>query len=134
VTTNQSDDFSQLKNLAEQGNSDAQFRLGSMYLRGQDIRRNLAKSREWFQKAADHGHGCAQFNLGVSYLSEAIMQKSPLNDGRHIKTLAYFWLLIAFSNGHKNWRQRLFLYVAKILLSKDQRIEIEERAQRWPSR
>ena len=41
---------------AEQGNEDAQFRLGTMYLFGFGVTQDFKKARECFKTAADQGH------------------------------------------------------------------------------
>ncbi len=52
---------------AEQGNSQAQFSLGSMYHKGEGIPKDLAKAVEWYQKAATQGDAFAQSALGGMY-------------------------------------------------------------------
>ena len=42
--------------LAEQGNSNAQFRLGNIYLQGKETEKNPIKALDWYTKAADQGH------------------------------------------------------------------------------
>lgn len=53
--------------LAEQGNSDAQFDLGSAYDVGTRVPKDDAKAVYWYKKAAEQGLGAAQNNLGVRY-------------------------------------------------------------------
>jgi hypothetical protein len=53
--------------LAEQGDADAQFRLGVMYESGQGVLRNEAEAINWYRKAAEQDDAVAQFNLGVMY-------------------------------------------------------------------
>ena len=55
--------FEEVKNSAENGNSDAQFILGLMYYKEQ----NYAEAAEWYRKAAEQGNIKAQFNLGNKY-------------------------------------------------------------------
>jgi TonB family protein len=54
---------------AEQGNSDAQYRLALAYAQGQGVTRDYAKALEWFRKAAEQDHVNAQFTLGQMYSS-----------------------------------------------------------------
>ncbi|MXV35594.1 hypothetical protein GS535_03360 [Saccharibacter sp. EH611] len=49
-----------LQSAADQGNSDAQLKLGIMYFNGQEVPQNEAKAAEWFQKSADQGDENAQ--------------------------------------------------------------------------
>lgn len=57
----------QLKPLADQGNSDAQFNLGSLYYQGWGLPQDYQEAVRWFRKAADQGHAAAQVNLGTLY-------------------------------------------------------------------
>lgn len=51
---------------AEQGNADAQFRLGLFYANNVE-NQNYPKAVKWYLKAAEQGHVEAQFNLGFLY-------------------------------------------------------------------
>jgi TPR repeat protein len=57
----------QLKPLAEQGNADAQFNLGSLYYQGRGVSQDYKEAAKWFRKAADQRHVYAQVNLGTMY-------------------------------------------------------------------
>src|SRR5699024_3462846 len=59
--------FSQTQILAYQGNADAQFNLGTMYIQGESVPQNAFKALEWFQKSADQGNADAQYHLGLMY-------------------------------------------------------------------
>lgn len=50
---------------ALEGKTEAQFRVGCMYLEGWGVRRDVTQAIRWFQTAAMHGQVAAQFNLGV---------------------------------------------------------------------
>lgn len=58
----------ELKPLAEAGNADAQYALGSMYSDGLGVRRSPRDAALWFEKAAQQGHADAQFSLGFLLL------------------------------------------------------------------
>ena len=49
----------------EQGNAEAQFKLGVMHLDGQY--RDDVVATAWYRKAAEQGHAGAQNNLGIMY-------------------------------------------------------------------
>lgn len=51
--------LSELEKNAEQGNADAQFKLGEHYIQ----LKNFEKVRFWFRKAASQGHSLAQYFL-----------------------------------------------------------------------
>lgn len=53
--------------LAEQGNADAQNRLGAIYAEGRGVSKDDAEASHWYSKAAEQGYGEAQLNLGVLY-------------------------------------------------------------------
>ncbi|WP_054600519.1 tetratricopeptide repeat protein [Neisseria sp. 74A18] len=60
-------EINQLKQLAEQGDVEAQFNLGGLYHQGLGVEQSDSKAAEWYGKAAEQGHVKAQFNLGVCY-------------------------------------------------------------------
>ena len=51
------------------GDSEAQFKLGNMYLRGIGIERDNEKALYWLKTAASQGNTDAQFNVACCYLS-----------------------------------------------------------------
>jgi len=53
--------------LAEQGNADAQHKLGIMYRRGEGVTQDYEVAIEWFRLAAERGNTSAQSNLGAMY-------------------------------------------------------------------
>lgn len=62
---------------ADQGDADAQYRLGemyyewsafaSMYRNGEGLPKDNAEALKWFSKAAEQGHKHAQYQLGDMY-------------------------------------------------------------------
>lgn len=57
-----------MEKLAKQGNADAQFKLGAVYLIGADKIKNQPKGLELLQKSADQGDVNAQFFLGSRFV------------------------------------------------------------------
>jgi len=55
--------------LANQGNTRAMNRLGTLYTHGLGVPKNYAKALELLQKSADKGYAGAQSNLGDAYFS-----------------------------------------------------------------
>ena len=53
--------------LAEQGDVNAQWVLGFMYLNGEGMPQNYKQAAYWLTKAAEQGFALAQFNLGFMY-------------------------------------------------------------------
>jgi len=58
-----------LQDPASQGNSEAQFLLGTCYYNGEGIKRDVDEAAKWFRKSAEQGDMDAQYKLGLSYLS-----------------------------------------------------------------
>ena len=86
---------------AGQGNSDAQYNLGSLYEKGRVVERDYSKAAEWYLKAAEQGHVDAQYNLGYLY-----------KDGRGVKqdySKAAEWYLKAAEQGHAGAQRNLSL-------------------------
>jgi TPR repeat protein len=60
--------FKEFTPLAEQGNAEAQFFLGKMYLLGQGVPKDSDLAIKWFKASAARGNADAQFFLGSIYL------------------------------------------------------------------
>lgn len=58
------DSLEKLMVAALNGNSDAQFKLATVFETGQGVPRNLSQAVEWYKKAAQQGHTAAQIALG----------------------------------------------------------------------
>jgi TPR repeat protein len=57
----------ELKPLAEQGDADAQFNLGSLYYQGWGVPQDYKEAVKWLRKAAEQNHIFAQTSLGTVY-------------------------------------------------------------------
>jgi TPR repeat protein len=88
-----------LRLLAEQGDTEAQNRLGDMFWNGQDVAQDYSQAVVWYRKAADHGDATAQFNLGVAYFSG---QGVP-----HDQKAALTWYQKAAQQGNVNAQTNL---------------------------
>ena len=55
--------------LAEQGDANAQTKLGIMYDKGQGVPKNHAEAAKWYRKAAEQGDADGQTKLGNMYRS-----------------------------------------------------------------
>ena len=53
--------------LAEKGDAEAQYRIGTLFAEGRGVQRNDETAVSWFRRAAEHGNAMAQYNLGASY-------------------------------------------------------------------
>lgn len=59
--------FPTLLNAAEEGNAEAAYRCGLMYMFGWGTGRDQHKAKEWYEKAAEQGHIEAQCECGLRY-------------------------------------------------------------------
>ncbi len=58
-------DFEKTKQLAEQGDADAQYYLGWQYEYGQGVKEDYAEAVRWYTKAAEQGLDVAQDLLDI---------------------------------------------------------------------
>jgi len=77
--------------FAAQGDANAQYNLGAMYLQGHEVPQDFTEAIKWFRLSAAQGHVSAQNNLGVLYLQgQGVPQDS---------TEAFKWLRRAAAQG-----------------------------------
>ena len=86
-----------LRERAEQGDAEAQFRLGRMYDHGVDVPKDPAETVRWYRLAAEQGDADAQYNLGVSYANG---RGVPQNDVQ-----AHMWFNLAASRSTGDLRE-----------------------------
>lgn len=55
------------RKLAQEGDADAQFALGTLYQTGRGVAQSDRQATEWFRRAAEQGSVPAQYNLGNAY-------------------------------------------------------------------
>ena len=95
----QAKSLSDLRALADRGDSDAQWQMGVRYHNGEDVVQDDAQAVQWFLRAAEQGHVTAQATLGAYYWA-----------GRGVPadlTQAYIWSTIALAQGDDNSKSRL---------------------------
>ena len=83
-----------LKTLAEQGDADAQYKLGRASYFGEDGPKETGQAVLWFRKAAEQGHAQAQYRLGFQHLRGEGVPK----DARE----AALWFRKAAEQGHSS--------------------------------
>ena len=84
--------LSELNPLADQGNAEAQYKLGRMFANGWGVKLDRRKAAEWYRKAARLGHMDAQARLGGAYFNgEGAIQNFDE---------AYNWFSKAGERGH----------------------------------
>ncbi len=79
--------------LAEQGDADAQYRLGVLYANGYGVPQDYVQAGQWYDKAAAQGNTIAQYNVGRLYFEGLGVPKDYVQ--------AYKWYYLAGENGHK---------------------------------
>ena len=72
----------ELKLLANQGDIDAQNKLGAAYFNGKGVEKNIAEALRWFSQSAEKGYAKAQYNLGIMYY---VGQGVPQNQAEAVK-------------------------------------------------
>src|SRR5688500_15385548 len=76
---------------AENGNSDAQYKLGLLYLTGNGALQDFAEAAKWLKLAAEQGYGPAQYELGLIYRNGYGLPTD------HVQS--YVWLNLAAAAG-----------------------------------
>ena len=74
--------------LAEKGDAEAQYSLGTLYAEGKGVEQNDATAFLWFQRAAHQGVAAAQYNVGASYATGAGIGKSDVDAARWFRRAA----------------------------------------------
>jgi TPR repeat protein len=91
-----SDDLQELKNKALAGDTDAQFNLGQMYRKGEDVPQNYQEAVKWFKKAAEHGYVGGGIQIVLATMYHEGKGGVPKDNVK-----AYMWLNLAASQGNK---------------------------------
>lgn len=99
--------------LAEEGNSNAQYKLGVMSRQGTGVPLDNFEAITWYLAAAKQGHARAQSNLGFMYRTGRGVTQSNLH--------AYMWYQVANLHGYENAKK--WLHNIKKQMTE---IEIEE--------
>jgi hypothetical protein len=111
-------EFDSKLKAAEQGDAEAQWRLGLMYEFGEGVAQDYAEARRWYRKAAEQGNADAQNSLGINYTTGYGVPKDL--------TEAYAWMAVAATNGHTLAKKNLL--TTKVELTPDQLTAAEKRA------
>ena len=142
-----------LEPLAEQGNVEAQLRLGLMYHKGLGVTADSAKAMKWLRLAADQENAQAQFVLagiywwrpdyaeafklfqrsaehGYGYAQDYLGSMYALGQGVPVDNVqAYLWHDRAAAQGVQNAAEKRDL-IAK-LLTPDEIAQAQKLAQEW---
>jgi uncharacterized protein len=78
--------------LAEEGDPEAQYNMGLLYLDGKGVPESPAEAANWFRRAAEQDYEKAQHNLGAMYGSGQGLKRDYIQ--------AYKWLNICAAKGN----------------------------------
>jgi uncharacterized protein len=76
---------------AEKGNSDAQYKLGLLYLTGNGALQDFTEAAKWLKLAAEQGYALAQYELGLIYRTGYGLATDQVQ--------SYMWLNLAAAAG-----------------------------------
>jgi len=110
-----------LRPLADQGNAEAQMKLGFMYVAGEGIPQDSVEALKWFRRAANQGQANAQCFLGLMYF-----------EGRGVPqdfVSAHMWLNFAAASGIEDAAEYRHALTAK--MTPAQIAEAQRLAREW---
>ena len=106
--------FILFRELAKNGNTEAQNYLGIHYALGLSIERDYKKAHAWYEKSAKAGNPNAQRNIADMY-----------NYGRGVKKdtyIAYVWYFAAYQQGNDNAKPQIESIASSGHLSPNQQL------------
>ena len=109
------------RNVAVQGDADAQYNLGIMYRDGEGVPEDYAQAATWFRKAAVQGDARAQASLGIMYTIGSGVPQDYV--------LAHMWSNLAASQGNEGATSLRELVVSK--MTPEQIAKAEKLAREW---
>jgi len=74
--------------LADKGDAEAQYRMGSLYAEGKGVEQNDATAMTWFMRAAEQGNALAQYDVGASYAAGLGIAKSDADAAKWFRRAA----------------------------------------------
>ena len=83
-----------LRKLAEQGNVEAQNKLGNAYYLGKSVEKNYKEAIKWYHKAAVQGYSLSAGMMGMLYTSGKGVKQDRLK--------AYAWTSLAVKKGNRD--------------------------------
>jgi uncharacterized protein len=114
--------------LAEQGNAEAQYLVGTMYSCGQGVPQDRREAAKWFRLAAEHENPEAFLSLGQGYAMGAPDLPRDASE-------SYFWMVLAIDGYKKLGRDAdtavQMRDLAAARLTAEQIAIAEERVEAW---
>ena len=91
--------FEEIKEMAEQGNVNAQVAIGLMYETGEGVVQDYKQAFKWCMKAAEQGIHLAQYSLGSMHGNGIGVVQDYVR--------GYMWFNLAAANGYEDgWEAR----------------------------
>lgn len=95
---NPAEAFRWLSRAAQQGQPVAEYRLGTLYERGQGVAANPATAASWYEKAANAGNRLAMYNLAVAQANKSLGRQNMPEAARWFSKAASLGLVDAEFN------------------------------------
>lgn len=118
------DAFAIWKIRAIKNDLEAQNALGTHYLLGLGVKKDINLAKQWYQKAAELGHPDAQRNLGSMY------ESGRINNSRDFEK-AFLWFYAAHRQGHLYAGNSLKILSATTKLSPNNQLILKKKAQKY---
>ena len=80
--------FVAMRQLAEQGNPEAQYHIGMMYNNGMGVAKNPQDAMKWFEQSAQAGDALAAYKLGCYYAGQFDVVKMDFEKALRYKMVA----------------------------------------------
>jgi hypothetical protein len=111
-----------LRRLADQGDPEAQWHLGTLYHDGEGVPQDDTQAVQWFLRSAEQGYVLSQATLGAYYWAGRGVPKDY--------SKAYFWSALALARGgDENSKSRLEGLSAQ--MTQSQVVAARQAAERW---
>ncbi len=78
----------EVRSQAENGSAEAQWKLGTLLTKGQDVEQDYAEAAKWHRKAAEQGHAAAQRSLAELYEAGQGVPLDPAEAARWFRQAA----------------------------------------------
>ena len=109
------------QSAGEQGDVNAQYHLGGMYLDGRGVKQDYEEAMKWLHRAADRGQAGAQDRIGVMYRDGLGLERDEVE--------TYMWFSLAAAGSNKFFARDREAMAAHI--SAAQIAEGGRRAKKW---
>ncbi len=101
----------ELEDLADEGDAEAQYKIGTRYISGNGVKKNVKRAIEFFNKSAAQDYTRSLYILGKLYWDGIYIKK---NDGKAIE-----WFEKAARKGHGNAQYNLAVILSRYHDSKE---------------